>query len=275
MRERLDKFAGPKVRTTLEAKIASIKSDLLAQKAAYIIEENRQKRLEKTIAKCTVRAPREGIVVYANESSGWSGRTETQIQEGVTLREGQAIFNLPDPERMCVKVKINESKVAKIRQGQRAAIYVDAFPDRPLAGTVAEVTAIPTMSGGPISDVKVYFATVNIDEGFDDLRPGMSAEVVFQLEMKRDVVRVPVKAVMNLGAASVAAVETPGGYEWRRLELGVSAPSFAEVRAGLKPGDKVLTDPRSLLPVPDLDSLPVPAPAVARVETVAAAAAPR
>jgi hypothetical protein len=67
------------------------------------------------------------------------------------------------------------------------------------------------------------------------------------------------------------AVARPGGYDWRRLELGVSAPGFAEVKAGLKPGDKVLTDPRSLR-APDLASLPMPTPDVAQIDTVARSA---
>ena len=48
---------------------------------------------------CTVRAPRDGIVVYANTSNGWGQQTD-QIREGATVREGQAIVNLPDPRKM-------------------------------------------------------------------------------------------------------------------------------------------------------------------------------
>ena len=59
----------------------------------------------------------------------------------------------------------------------RQSIVVDAFPDRELlAGKVAEVTPIPTGLAGPISDVKIYSAVVAIEEGFDALRTGLSAE---------------------------------------------------------------------------------------------------
>src|SRR6185312_14073694 len=106
---------------------------------------------------------------------------QNQIQEGATVREGQPIINLPNPKHMQVRAKINESKVAHIHKGQRAEIVIDAFPDRPMSGTVAEVTPIPAPANGPMSDVRVYFAIVNIDTGgFDELRPGLSAEVSFR-----------------------------------------------------------------------------------------------
>ena len=46
---------------------------------------------------------------------------------------------------------------------------MDAFPDRPLKGIVGEVTPISIPIRG--SDVRIYYANVEITEGFDALRP--------------------------------------------------------------------------------------------------------
>ena len=61
---------------------------------------------------------------------------------------------------MRIKARVNESKVSYVYTGQPVEIRVDAFPDHPLRGTVAEVTAIPAPATGPISDVKVYYAMI-------------------------------------------------------------------------------------------------------------------
>src|SRR5207244_4150270 len=119
-------------------------------------ESDRLKKLEATVAHCTIRAPREGIIAYAQQANRW-GRSENQIAEGVTVREGQAIFNVPDPNHMQVRAKINESKVALIQSGQPVLIRIDAFPDRPLRGTVTEITPIPA-PGNQAADIRVYFA---------------------------------------------------------------------------------------------------------------------
>ena len=111
------------------------------------------------------------------------------IDEGVTVREKQPIFNLPDPQHMRVRAKINESKVALVQKGQSAHVIVDAFPDRPLKGIVAEVTPISIPIRG--SDVRIYYANIDIIEGHDALRPGLSAEVLIEVERRPEVTRVP------------------------------------------------------------------------------------
>lgn len=247
---RLQNYTAPRLVTNLEAKLASIKSDLLAQQSAFELEDQRRRDLQKMIENCTLRAPIDGVVVYANTSNAW-GRAEDQIREGIAVREGQPIFNIPDATRMRVKAKINESKVSMIHAGQPVEIRVDAFPDRPFRGTVEQVTPIPAPAAGPISDVKIYYATVDIEEaGFGDLRPGMSAEVNFLQEARRKVTRVPVQAIRRVGSATYVALPSGQSFRWQPVELGAVSPSHAEVRDGLKPGDRVVATPDSLPPPP-------------------------
>jgi len=254
MRNRLEKYTAPRLITNIKAKIDSVTSDLYAQKEAHKLEVDRLRRLEKMIEKCTLRAPREGIVVYANESNGW-GRVEAQIMEGATVREGQPIINLPNPKFMEVRAKINESKIAKVKVGLRAKVTADAFPETPMDGLVTEVTVIPGLANGPISDVKVYYAKVRIQGGnVDGLRPGMTAEVAFELDRKHDVTRVPLQAIRWLDGDAFAAIPGKRGPRWKKLEIGLLNPSYAEVIAGLKPGDRVVLDPETL-PGPTADRL--------------------
>jgi HlyD family secretion protein len=267
MWERLDKYTSPRLKTNLRAKIEAIKSDKLSQEASFQLEVDRLKRLEKAVANCTLRAPREGIVVYFQAANMW-GRSDNQIREGVTVREGQTIIQLPDPKHMRVRARINESKVALIVSGQKALITVDAFPDRPMMGTVGEVTPIPSGAAGPISDVKIYYATVNIDSGgFEDLRPGLSAEVSFLIDAQRKVTRVPLQTIRWVNSQAFVAVArpqpTPGApWEWRNVTLGRSDRSYAEVVTGLQPGDRVVAHPDKL-PAPRLTRPATQGPAVA------------
>jgi HlyD family secretion protein len=264
MQERLVKFTAPRLIKGLTAKLEANKADLSAQEAAFQLETARKKTLETIIENCTVRAPRDGLVVYANTSSMW-GMVRTQIEEGATLYEGQPIFNLPDPNHMCVKAKINETKVSFLHEGQKASIRIDAFPDRPLRGTVAEITAMPAPSNGPTSDIRVYYATVDLDtRGFEALRPGLSAEVSFFVDSRDDVVRIPIRAIRWHDDTPYAAIMMPDGPQWRSLKLGLMNYVYAEVLSGLEPGDKVVAAP-SKLPEPRGIPVPIPlaAPAVA------------
>jgi multidrug resistance efflux pump len=247
---RLTKQTGPKLLKSLEANVRAIESDKLMQDASFSLETQRLERIRKNIANCTLKAPREGIVVYANQSNRW-GMVTAQIDQGVTVRQDQPIFNLPDPLHMRVKAKINESKVAMVHTGQDARIQVDAYPDRPLRGRVAEVTAINTPLNA--SDVRIYYANVDIVEGFDDLRPGLSAEIIVKIDTRRNVTRIPLDSIRWVGERAFAAVydsaraqASQPPWSWKNIELGLNDSRYAEVVSGLQAGDRIVARPHDL-----------------------------
>jgi len=261
MRRRLVTYSAPKMLVNLEAKIAAVRSDLLAQEGAFQLEDDRKRKLEKMIELCTLRAPGDGMVAYAQDSSGmpWAP-TVTPMMEGVTVRQGQAILMLPDPNHMVVKVRVNESKLSQVYPGQKTRVLVEAFPDQPLSGTVTEITAIPAQANGPDSGVKFYYANVTIEGGFEGLRTGLSARVSFYVASKAEVARIPLQSVRWHDGSAFAAIPKAGeinGFEWRPLELGLLGAAEAEVLSGLKQGDVVIANP---------EELPAPAASVIRTQ---------
>lgn len=264
MRNQLVNFAGPKNIANLEANIAAVTSDLQAQKAAFTLEDQRKTRLEAAIANCELRAPRDGMVVYVNQANRW-GQVDSPIQEGSTVRENQAIFQIPNSGLLKVRSKVNESKVSLLREGVPASIRVEALPDASLRGKVETVTVIPTTSGGPFSDVKVYYADVELSEGsHEGVRPGMTARVEFLVDTRRDVTRVPIDAIRwSQGNAYVAIPSTNGAPEWKQLSLGARDEYFAEVLDGLAQGDRIIARP---------DEVAVPLIPKPQIAAVAAAA---
>ncbi len=265
MLSRLLNQTGPKLLKSLEANVKAIEADKLMQDAAFNLEKQRLERIRKNIKNCTLYAPTDGIVVYVNQTSQF-GTVTVPIAEGVTVRQDQPIINLPDPLHMRVKARINESKLSFIQTGQVARIVIDAFRDRPLKGRVSEVTAINTPLNA--SDVRVYYAKVDIAEGFADLRPGLSAEVVFLVDSRRDVTRVPLDAIRWVKERGYVALFDPSvantqqKWRWREVHLGLSDWHYAEVVSGLEPGDRVIASPREL---------PAPEPSDAAPTTVAEA----
>ena len=248
MRARLVKYTAPKLVTNLEAKIAAVRSDLEAQRAAFALEDRRKNKLERAIANCQMKAPRKGFVVYYIKSNGW-GSVENEIAEGVTVRENEPVFLVPDPSRMRVVVKVNESKVAYLHRGVPALIRVEAFAGQVLRGHVLEVTAIPTPAAGPFSDVKMYNATVEIEKGLEGLRTGMNARVEFLVSDRENVVRVPIKTLRWFdGYAYVAVATGKNGFTWKPISLGMMNEFYAEVQSGLESGDKVVADPSDFAP---------------------------
>jgi multidrug resistance efflux pump len=250
----LQKHTGKRILTAHAAKIAAVRADLLALESAFQLECSRLKRIETMIANCTIRAPRDGTVAYAHRVNRW-GTVEMQIREGVPVYQSQPIFRLLDPRRMQVRARINESQVARVKSGQPVSIHLDAFPDRPLRGRVAEITPIASLASGPFPDVHIYDARVSIDSGgFDELRAGLSAELRIEVETHRRVTRIPLESVRWLGDQTFVALATGDGadvdWRWQLVELGVSDSAFTEVVSGLEAGERVVAH-SDILPPPE------------------------
>ena len=262
MLERLMKQTGPKLLKSLEANVKAIESDKLTQDASFSLETQRLARIRKNVKNCTLIAPSDGIVVYANQSNQWGMVTAT-IAEGVTVRQDQPIINLPDPLHMRVKARINESKLSLVRTGQSARIVVDAFSTQPLKGRVGDVTAINTPLNA--SDVRVYYAKVDIAQGFADLRPGLSAEVNFLVDSRKNVTRVPLASIRWVHEHGYVALDDRSSsndskkrWRWKEVHVGLSDLQYAEVLSGIEPGDRVVASPRELpAPTPEPAAPPV------------------
>jgi len=85
--------------------------------------------------------------------------------------------------------------------------------------------------------------------GFEGLRPGLSAEVSFFVDSRREATRVPlasVRWVENVPFAAVATVSDGSSYRWQPIEVGLMNENYAEILGGLKPGDKVVAHPEDL-----------------------------
>jgi HlyD family secretion protein len=260
MLRRLLKFTSKRILKAHKAKIAAIRADRLSLETLVRLERERLDRIESMIAHCTMRAPRDGIVVYANWVNGW-GTVEMKIREGLRVYQSQPIFRLLDSGRMHVQARINETQVSRVRAGQPVLIHLDAFPERVLKGSVAEVTPLPSFVGGPVTDVHSYVANIRIESGgFGELRSGLSAKLEFLVETRRRVPRVPLEAIRWFGDQSFAAmvVSTASGLQWlwRPIEVGVSDTGFAEVVSGLEPGNHVVAHAGNL--PPDGSELPDP-----------------
>jgi HlyD family secretion protein len=238
----LERFTKAKTLKDLEGKRDTAEAKKNAEKAALDLEEARLRRLEGQLKKCVIVAPRAGMVVYANEQARmrFGAQQASEIKEGATVREQQAIFRLPDLTNMQVKATIHESKVDRVRRGLRARIRIQ---NRELQGTVVSVANQPEPPSFG-SSAKKYATIIKIEGETKDLRPGSTAEVEILAASLTDVVSVPVAAVFEDRGQTYAGVKKGTEIEKRPVELGLSNDKSVEVKKGLQPGDVVVLNVR-------------------------------
>jgi len=254
-RELLEKYTLGKITKELEVDVYRKRADELAKKANHELAVSKKVKLLRQIAACTLVAPGDGMLVYADVPNRLPS-----IEEGATVRERQKIFSLPDLSQMQVHTMVPELMVDQLKLGMRARIGVDAFPGEMLDGLVSDVAPRPDPSTFFARNQKLYTTKVKLGRGGPtSLRPGMNAHVEILIAELDNVLSVPVQAVLHFDDKYQVAVKKPdGGFAWREVTLGVSNDKLVEIKNGIESGEQVALDPRSLLTEKEREKIGVP-----------------
>jgi HlyD family secretion protein len=235
----LTKYTKPKMTTELESIRDAAEARLESEKAALGLELLKLERLESELEKCTIKAPQDGLVIYANTRSR---DRETEIKEGLVVKERQVILQLPDLTRMRADVEVHESKVDEITLGMPAIVRVQ---DLKFPGVVTSVANRPESNW--FSTAKKYIVGVQINKNSETLRPGFTAEATIIVSDLKNVIAVPVAAVIEDGEEFICATQDGDGFERRVVTLGKSDDRFVEIVEGLEEGEQVFLNPGTVL----------------------------
>ena len=251
----LVKFTKLKMMQELESKRDSSEAKMRSEGASFDLEESRLKRLESQLEKCVITAPADGMAVYANDQGGrFGGSQQAQIEEGAAVRERQTILRLPDLAQMQVKVNVHESKVEMLSRAWKAALDAGhalrtriRIQDLDLQGALTNIANQPEPSGWWAGNIKEYATTISIDGKPQGLRPGMTAECEILVDHLKDILTIPVAAVVEQRGGYFAWTKTPTGPERRPLVVGATNDQFVEVKDGLVEGEEVILNPRAVV----------------------------
>jgi HlyD family secretion protein len=251
------KYTAPKTTRELEGEVLGTQATLDYQVLRADRHVQRLKTLEAQVEACTIRAPHDGYVVYANDP-----RREIVIEEGMPVRQGQKLFYLPDLNDMEVVTLLNESVVTEVRSGMPARIRVEGMPDRIMSGRVTKVAQFP------VSDWRVdsrYFeGIVKLDAPVPGLKPGMTAQVELEMPEREDVLAVPSEAItVSNDGDDLCFVVQGDGLERRPVKVGRVTEAMTEVTEGLREGEQVVLNPHPQ--EEDEVEAPEPAPAASSV----------
>ncbi|MEK6239030.1 MAG: HlyD family efflux transporter periplasmic adaptor subunit [Planctomycetales bacterium] len=233
---------------TLRGNLTASKSKLAADEAGLAMEIKRRNRAEEELVDCVIKAETGGLVIYPS-AAAW--KQTPDITEGATVRKDQVLLLIPDLSKMQIKVGVHESIVERIKPGLKALVTLS---DRTLEAKVSKVASVTRPAGWWTGNVVKYDTIIELppDAG---LKPGMSAEVELIMAVHKNVLTVPVAAVVETDKGAFCWVKTAEGTSRRLLRLGDSNDVFIVVKAGLAEGDKVVLNPTAFLEEAKQDAL--------------------
>jgi len=200
------------------------RSDYDTRVATAAAARAQQQAIQAQIGDRVIRAP----------FSGWvSLRT---ISVGAIAGQGTEIATVSDLSTIKLDFTVPETMLAAIREGLTIEALSAAYPGRPFHGIIQTID--------PVIDPNTRAVTVRARLPNPDrlLRPGMMMRVAIQ-SASRSGLSVPELAVLGEGDARYVFAIGPGGRVHRMpVRTGAHLGGRVEILAGLRPGQKVVTE---------------------------------
>lgn len=148
-----------------------------------------------------------------------------------------AAFSIVNEDEAVVSIQVDELDILSVKEGQTAAITMDAVEDQEFEGTITKVSAT---ASGDSSSAK-YPVEITLEKT-DDMLYGMSASATIQVDEAENAVLIPVNALQEEGNSTFVYTENDGdGNLSGKVEVttGLSDGSQVEITSGLEEGDTV------------------------------------
>jgi len=184
--------------------------------------------VSKQIENSQIKSPINGTVIKVN------------FKEGEQVITGTDVISMLGENNFEIEVLISEADIAKVVDGDKAVITLDAFgDDAKFNGQVVFIEPAETVVQGVIYyKVKAYF-----DIADRAVKSGMTANVIITTGEGNDVLVIPARAIVEKnGQGKIVRVLINGRLDERPVTTGLSGDEgMIEVLSGLKENEAVIT----------------------------------
>lgn len=208
------------------AETARIEQEAAAQQLRALgLDPGKVSARTSNLAEMVATAPFAGTVI------------ERHVVQGEQVSEGTTMFRLADLSTVWVMARVSENSLAAVALNRPATVMVRAYPGRTLSG---QVTWIGATLDEATRTLPVRIEVDNLDRL---LKAGMFAEVTLATSDKRPAVIVPMAAVQEQENTKVVFIALGSDrFALRSVQLGARIGDAVEIVAGVRPGERVVTN---------------------------------
>jgi HlyD family secretion protein len=234
------------------------RSELTYQNLRLRRREQQLEKFKEQVDRCTIRAPHDGFLIYANEANNIP-----RIELGSIVYQKMDLFYLPNFNDMEVQTVLNESFIGKVSAGMVTQVRVEALRSGLLEGHVVSISPLPQTQKGwrAGNDVRNFIAKVKLHNIPAGVMPGMTAEVEIITAHHPQALVIPSSAVKVEAGQEICYVPLGDSLERRPVDVEPATPDLVEVTSGLEEGEEVISDPYQIdesIPVVDRTKTPAP-----------------
>lgn len=212
-----------------EAQVDSAKAAMAAAQQHMGSAQADNQRVQALHDYTTVIAPIAGVVVwrYADTGALIQGGTNSNSQDLPIVRISQS-------QLLRLRVPVPEDDVRFVHDGDALSVRVDAV-NRSFTGKIVRFTRSVNF------ETRTMETEIDVENRDLSIEPGMYANTMLQLAARKNVVTIPVEAVVLQGRRDVVYVlDSSNHVRIRQIGLGIEGQKLAEITSGLDPGDRVI-----------------------------------
>jgi multidrug efflux pump subunit AcrA (membrane-fusion protein) len=200
-------------------------------------QESKNEQHQRLLDYSEVRAPHDGFIVY--EENWWG----LQVDVGTTVFPGNKIVSIPNLEKMEAELLVQEIEAVGVALGQAVDLSIDAYPDRPLTGTVTGIsaTAVPIEKDNPVKYFNVVVSLKQADPEW--ITPDARVKAEIHISKVDRAIAIPNQALFQDNGEEWVLARNGSGFEKRKVTLGTRGANRSQVTSGLEPGDEIALYP--------------------------------
>ena len=135
------------------------------------------KAIKKKIEDSYVTTPIAGVV------------TLKVVEEGEVVMPNASLFRISQLDKVRLMIYVSEEELAKVKLGQPADVYIDAFPKKPFSGKIVYISSIAEFTPKNVQTKEdrtklVFGVKIEIPNQEHILKPGMPADAVIKINNK-------------------------------------------------------------------------------------------
>jgi multidrug resistance efflux pump len=239
--------------------LAELEQDVQSHSAAgqasiYLAQEKHNKaklemdQAQQNIEKMQVVSPMDGLVSIEKnmDAAGglfFTGMSVPHYHAGDQAQAGSAIAQVVDPLSMELTSQVAEENHNNISQGQQAEVQFDALPGKTFHAKVKTIGGMSSRQFWEGNAAGTFDVSLQLLETDPHLRSGLTAQIVFVGDQKRNVLYIPRQALFLKDGKRIAYVKKGNGYEEREVKIRGENESRVSID-GLTTDDEVaLMDP--------------------------------
>jgi len=215
-----------KARQDLEKTKTDLAVEDLDLKTAKSVFEREQAERSRNLEKMTIRAPFDGKV------------QEVMVRPTALIAANSEVATIYSNARLVV-AKVSEDNIGKVKVGDRAKLRLLSIGSDEFD---AKVSAILPYADADTQRFTVYLEVIDPKLTPDRLVPAGTGEVTITVNESPNQPLVDRRALFSGIDGYYAFVVKDGRVEKRKVKPGLVALNKAEVKAGLTPGEQVITD---------------------------------